>query len=103
MREGSLRNEFVQPGPPETWYLWLRYCDTAEQGEDDDDERIEKDSDEGAWRPCGDCLSESDGEELGDQHVEEVQACSRGGWVEAGSVGNGQSLLHLPKVRETYM
>lgn len=72
--EASEGIELVEPGAPEAWDLWFRDCHTAKEGEDDDDEWVEKHGDEGAGREGGDGLAEGDGEELGDQGDEEEVA-----------------------------
>ena len=78
--------EFVEPGAPEFGDLGFGDGDAAEEGEDDDDERIQKAGDEGGGRQGGDHLADCDGEEFGDEDDEELEAGAIGGWVEVGEV-----------------
>ena len=86
--------ELVQPRTPEFWDLRLGDCDTAEEGEGDDDEGVEERGDERTR--CDSCyhLTESDGEELGDENHEKLVSCSGAGGLEAWHVVDWQEESH---------
>lgn len=92
--ETGERVELVKPGAPEGRHLRLRDGDTAKQGEDDDDERVQEHADEGAWREGGDRLAERDREEFGDEDHEELISGSAGGRLEAGNVIQREEEAH---------
>ncbi len=77
--ETGERVELVEPGAPEGRDLRLRDGDTAKEGEDDDDERVQEHADEGASREGCDRLAERDREECGDEDHEKLIAGSAGG------------------------
>lgn len=57
--------------------------DSQEQREDDKQERIQTSCNENGGTERSDGLSQSDGEEFGNEDHEELVACSRGRSVEA--------------------
>ena len=80
------RVELVKPRTPEAWDLRFRDRNAAEEGEGDDEKRVEERADEAAWRQRRDQLAESDGEQLRYEDDEELVACFAGGGLEAGEV-----------------
>ena len=66
------------------------YSNTTEQGENDDERRVQQHRNESTRRQSGHHLSQSHGENLRDQNHEEVVTRTRRVHVEAGDVVDGQ-------------
>ena len=83
-------DELVEPGAPELGHLGFRDCDSAEEGEGDDDEGVDEGADEGGGGECCDHLAEGYGKEFGDEDHEELVAGAGGGRLQAGHVIEGE-------------
>ena len=82
--------KLIEPAAPETGNLRARDGDPAEEGEDDDDKRVEEGGDEGRRGHGGEHLAESDGKEFGDEDDEELVAGSVGSGLEGREVVDGE-------------
>ena len=78
--------EFVEPDTPELGNLGLGNCDTAEEGEDDDDEGVDVGCNEGRGSERSDGLGEGHGKDLGDEDDEKLVASAGGFGTETRNV-----------------
>jgi len=77
------RIKLVEPGAPKTRNLRLGDGDSAEEGEDDDEEGVEQAGDEAVRRDSGVHLAQRDGEEIDDEDHEELVSRAVGTGLEA--------------------
>lgn len=70
----GVRCQLVKPIPPETSHGRIRNGDTAEQGEDHSEERVEEDSDLDGWRQRRDKLTNRHTEEFQEDDNQQLEA-----------------------------